>query len=397
MIDRHRLRPDQARSQFSSAQVDAREVDFSDRVNGKRKSYKASHRRRRLREDGTEELGDLSDEEDESLERKLARLHREAEELKEELNRRQTEKHQVKDTDTADDEAGMILESVESLSRMLDGMTTSADGSVMGAYAELEKDLKRIPPANVTTQTKRSSESTGEVQAMPPVNKAPNYENDHALAKAAEFDTRLRALEKALGIGSSTLLDLDRTATKAVLPTLDILDKQISTLSSLSPSSLDIVSTKVRQLTQEAEKLDEARRSAKAAEDALKSDPASPRGGSETPRHTIGFENPEHVAKVNALYGTLATIENIAPLLPSILERLQSLRAIHASAATASATLDKVEKRQEEMAAEIQQWREGLEKVEEAMKEGEGTMGSNMKVVEGWVKELESRVEKLKT
>jgi nuclear migration protein JNM1 len=77
------------------------------------------------------------------------------------------------------------------------------------------------------------------------------------------------------------------------------------------------------------------------------------------------------------------------------LDRLRSLRAIHADAATASESLDRTEKKQAEMAGDIKKWREGLEKVEEAMKQGESVMSGNMKVVEGWVKELEQKMEKL--
>jgi nuclear migration protein JNM1 len=71
------------------------------------------------------------------------------------------------------------------------------------------------------------------------------------------------------------------------------------------------------------------------------------------------------------------------------------LRAIHADAATASESLDRTEQKQAEMANDIKKWREGLEKVEQAMVNGETLMGKNMKVVEGWVKELEQKMEKL--
>ena len=105
--------------------------------------------------------------------------------------------------------------------------------------------------------------------------------------------------------------------------------------------------------------------------------------------------NASQVAKINALYGTLPTIEGLSPLLPSLLDRLRSLRAIHADAATASEGLERVERRQTEMADDIKRWKEGLEKVEKAMKQGETVMGGNMKVVEGWVKELEQKMGKL--
>lgn len=390
IIDRHRLRPDQARAQFSSAQLDARDVEFSDRVDSKRRSYIASSRRRRRLEDGTEELGDLSDEEDESLERKLARLHREAEELKEEVSRRQAEKHKVTDTVPDIDDTGATFDDVESLSRMLDGISTSAKGSRMGAYAELAKMLSKASEVPAGTPNNVSMDQQSAAKVMPPPS---SHQQSHALVKAADFDTRLTALEKVLGIGSSSMFNVDQGPTKAVIPTLDILDKQVSTLSSLSPSSLDKISQNVRQLTSETEKLDKARKSAKAAQGDLNSDASSPQAGNGRSKPTMTLENPEHVSKVNALYSTLATIENLSPMLPLILERLRTLRTIHANAATAYQTIEDIEKRQEEMASEIKLWNEGLEVVEEAMKESEATMGSNMKVVEGWVRDLESRVD----
>jgi len=351
-----------------------------------------SSRRRRRLADGTEELGDLSDEEDETLERKLARLHREAEEIKEEISRRQSEKDKATDTDPDNKDTGAILDDVESLSRMLDGISTSAKGSRMGAYAELAKMLSKASEVPANTPNNGSVDQQLATKAIPP---SSLHQQSHALAKAADFDGRLAALEKVLGIGSSSIFNLDQGPTKAIIPTLDILDKQVSTLSSLSPSSLDKVSQHVRQLTLEAEKLDEARKSAKATQGDLVTDPTSPQAANGRSKSTIILENPEHVSKVNALYSTLATIENLSPLLPLILERLRTLRTIHANAATAYQTMEDVEKRQEEMAAEIKLWKEGLEEVEETVKDGEATMGSNMRVVEGWVKDLETRMERL--
>ncbi|TKA54220.1 hypothetical protein B0A49_10375, partial [Cryomyces minteri] len=101
-----------------------------------------------------------------------------------------------------------------------------------------------------------------------------------------------------------------------------------------------------------------------------------------------------HIAKINALYGTLSTIESLSPLLPSVIDRLRALRALHASAATASETLDAVEKRQDDMATEIGRWSEGLQKVETTMKRGEEAMAGNLSTVEGWVRDLETRMKR---
>lgn len=379
-ISRSRLHPDEARSHFSPAQIDARDVDFSDRVNAKRKSYKASTRRQRTHENGTEEFGDFSDEEDgESLERKLARLRREIEEVKEEYGKKQSVKQGAIDGEDIVDGQG-----IAALSKMLDGISSSQTNGSASGVSKLAKDLGTGIKADGPPQTTQGS---GE-PATYTVTYAPLYQQSHALAKAADFDARLTVLEKVLGLNSTALPtpNSDGTA-KAILPALDTLQRQISVLSEATPSSLDSISRRVRTLTQEAERLEESRKSARAAEDALKAaggDVSEGEGGES-----------QQTSKINALYGTLSKIDTLAPLLPSLLDRLRSLRAIHADAATASESLKRVEQRQSDMADDIKKWREGLERVEEAMKQGRTAMGGNMKVVEGWVKELEAKMEKL--
>jgi nuclear migration protein JNM1 len=377
-ISRSHVRPDAARGVFSPAQIDAREVDFSDRISGKRKSYKASTRRQQRREDGTEEYGDFSDEEDgESLERKLARLKREIEEVKEEYGRRNAKKKDESDKKEVNED------DIASLSRTLDGLSAmKAKSATVGG--KLAKDLGTGIKANGPPQAvRRMGEPTTYT-----VTYAPVYQQSHALAKAADFDGRLAMLEKSLGLSSSALPTADGTSVpRAILPALEILQRQISLLNDSTPSSLDSISRRVRTLTQEAERLEESRKSAKAARDAFKAaggDIAAEEG-----------EDSEQISKINALYGTLSTIESLAPLLPSLLDRLRSLRAIHADAATASESLERAEKKQADMAGDIKKWKDGLEKVEEAMKNAETVMGGNMKVVEGWVKELEAKVDKL--
>ncbi|RYP74404.1 hypothetical protein DL771_003071 [Monosporascus sp. 5C6A] len=364
-ISRSRLRIDQARSRFLPSQVDARDVDFSDRLDGKRKSYKASSRRQRGLEDGTE-IGDLSDEEDgESLEKRIARLKREIEEAKEEYGKRKAE---AQDTDLV------------SLSRALDELSTKPEGGI--------PSTPRAERAAKDSKEETAEESTFQPNgATYTVTYAPSYEQSHALAKAADFDRRLVLLEQAIGITSSALPELESNGLpRAILPTLDTLQKQILTLSEASTSSLDSISRRVRTLTQEADQLEKSRKAAKAAQDALASQ------GGTVPAEA---DDTEQTAKINALYGTLPTIESMTPLLPPLLDRLRSLRAIHADAATASETLERIERSQSEMASDIKVWREGLEKVEAAMGEGETAMKTNMDVVDGWVKDLEAKITKL--
>jgi nuclear migration protein JNM1 len=353
------------------AAVDATDVDFSDRLASKRKSYKTSTRRHRILQDGTEEIGDLSDEDDAgNLARKIARLKREIEEAKEEYGKQQAASSESKDEDVAEGE-------FESLSKVLDDIS------------RLDQSLapRAIPAHPPATPGENGSVGDGVSYT---ITYAPSYEQTHALAKAADFDSRLVAMEKALGIGSTAMPEFDSNGLpRAVVPLLEQLHKQVSTLSEASVPSLDSISRRVRALTQEAENLEKARRNAKTAHDALTSAGAAPAPEGAAP------EDSEQTAKINALYGTLPTIDNLTPLLPPLLDRLRSLRTIHAEAATASETLARLEQKQAEMAGEIQQWREGLEKVEGAVRAGDATMAKNVDVMSTWVKDLEEKMSKL--
>ncbi|KAL2138702.1 hypothetical protein VTI28DRAFT_6356 [Corynascus sepedonium] len=374
-ISRSRLRIDQARSKFMPATVDATDVDFSDRLASKRKSYKTSTRRRRVLEDGTEEIGDLSDEDDAgSLSRKIARLKREIEEAKEEYEKQKAGSNQ------SNDEGEVTEGEFESLSKVLDEIS-SLDQSLA---------TRAIPaPPPVSGGEGAPNEHSGSVSYTTP-SFGSNHEQTHALTKVADFDSRLLVLERALGIGSAGMPEFDAgSVPRAILPLLENLHKQISTLSEASVPSLDSISRRVRALTQEAENLEKARRNAKTAQDALASAGAAPVTEGAAP------EDSEQTAKINALYGTLPTIESLSPLLPPLLDRLRSLRSLHADAATAAETLARLEKRQAEMAGEIKQWREGLEKVEDAVRAGDATMTKNVEVISGWVKDLEEKMSRL--
>jgi nuclear migration protein JNM1 len=353
------------------AQVDARDVDFSDRVNGKRKSYRASSRRHRILKDGTAEIGDLSDEEDgETVERKIARLKREIQEVKEEYGKKRAES-----TDAPSQHDTELV----TLSQALQELSTHPE-------EELSSRIRSARPTREPAGLQEGESLPSAENATYTVTYAPSYEQSHALAKAADFDWRLTLLEKAIGVSSTATPELEgNRLPRAIMPTLETLRNQILTLSEASTSSLDSISRRVRTLTQEAEQLEKSRKAAKAAQEELSSS-----GGA-----TVESDDAEQIAKVNALYGTLPTIENLAPLLPPLLDRLRSLRAIHADAATASDALERIENSQCEMASDIKQWREGLERIEKAMREGETAMSGNMEVVEGWVKELEAKMAQL--
>lgn len=357
-------------------------------MDSKRRSYRT--RRHRVLEDGTEELGDLSDEDNdtddaaESLERKIARLKREVEEAKEECSRRRAGGGDA-GSRTGSNEEGQEL---ESLGRVLEEISRP---SGVARPSRLSKPLLNADDSSAGPEA---------TEATYTVTYAPNYEQSHALAKAAEFDQRLLALERSLGIGTTMGLDMGANGLpRAVLPTVNTLNKQISVLAKASTANLDSISRRVRTLVTDIESLNKAKAMSKPAdqpniaryvEERIKED-SKGKDAVETAR----TEEDEQRAKINALYGTLATIENLTPLLQPLLDRLRSLRAIHADAATASETLDRIEKQQADTAIELKQWKDGLEKIAQAMDDGSSVMEGNMKVMETWVKDLEARIKQL--
>ncbi|CAK7267190.1 hypothetical protein SEPCBS119000_002414 [Sporothrix epigloea] len=363
-ISRTRVRVDQARSRFYGATVDARAADFSDRIDGKRKSYSTSTRRRRRQQAVLGDLSEDGDEQDESddgeydsdspgaLERTIARLKRKVEEAKEAYSR-QAGRSRAKPGD-ADDLA--------LLSQALDDMTQLAD------------EASHVPATAAAPAPAAAASTTS--------TPAPSSAGALALTQAADFDRRLVLLEKSIGLDDGSL-------PRAILPTLDSLQRQIGTLAGASTTSLDGISRRVRALAQEADQLAKSRAEAATAAAATAS-----ALGTAAPAKTGDAPTSEDT-KIQALYGTLPTIESLAPLLPPLLDRLRSLRAIHADAASASELLDALTRQQTETAAEVKHWRQGLETMEQALRDGEATMGKNAQVMQDWIKGLEARLEKL--
>ncbi|KAL2432172.1 hypothetical protein ABEF95_002020 [Exophiala dermatitidis] len=467
-LDRHHLDRDGARRRFEPSVVDARGVDFSDSIGGPHRSYRtcSSRRRRRILENGAEELGDLSDSEDETLSRKLARLKREAEEVRLELERREHEKDAEGDSGDRqkhrqqgaadDDEAVADLDDVEQLSKLLDTLSTKTRSN-MNATAETEflsrlesQSRLRHRPGQQQVDTSDQNASDEQQQQDNQANSSPS---PSALPAVAAFSDRLSALEAALGISSTSI---DSQQSTSVLPTLESLSNQINTLSSVlgqqDPQSgrptttmttpaplLDSVSSKLRTLIAEADRLTRTRKEAMQslielhekrmgqlvsasvhtntrprgglsnATAALNLASAGGAAGSDaaadlTPASGPGDESlqiqsrlflDEQSAKITALYQLLPSIQNLQPLLPVVLERLRTLSVIHAGAADAKNNLDAVEKRQAEMRDEIRQWRDAVEGVEKGMADLEDAMKGNVQLVGDMVSSLERRVESL--
>lgn len=360
-----------------------RNLGLADRIDGKRRQYRDVSRRAR-QEPGelTEDLS-ISDEDEESLERKIARLRQEVSEIKGEFERRRAANEENGETDSDGEDT------VEALCQVLDstnGLTTIGAGNRM--MTKLGKGMKPYDSVKAKSPTESSKPSQGE----PTLSFA---RQSLALPKVAEFDARLALIEIVMGIDTIPLPTQERQPTRAVFPFLEQLDRQITTLLTSTDSSLESVCRRVRQLTQDAQSLGEARAAAKAAQEGSNG-PQLPLALDGESKIDSFIEDPEQVSKINALYGTLPTIDSLAPLLPVVLDRLRSLQTIHVDAAGAGQNLEHLETRQEAMAQELKTWREGLETVERKVKEGEKTIAENTTVVETWVRELEERMNKFR-
>lgn len=369
-------------------------------------------------------MGDISDSEDEGLERKLARLRREVEDLKDEMAA--CDAGAGDPSQASGEEKGKLGDGVVELSRALDHMHVSRSGSgPVSAATTLSQKLVADTSIDSSSAGGQKPSATEAENSVPPASAG-------LLNHAAAFDARLALIEAAMGISSSSNPFVpDGSSEPALQPVLPALDHLTSRLSALintlvgpSPASavatagpaslsttittphLEALAARVRKLTADTDALASARKraidNAKAAQTARIAsaavdrpsdlDVADPSGTETDPAST---QRDEQASKIQALYATLPTIQSLHPLLPSVLERLRSLRAIHAGTAQAAESLDELERRQADMKKEIEQWREGLKVVEGKMGQGEAAMKSNIELVEPWVRDLEKRLDSL--
>ena len=368
--------------------------ELSGRIKTKRRSHRESGKRSRLI--GADSTGNehISDEDDESLEQKLARLRREVAEVKADFDRTAAQEQDGTKAITRVDN-----NELESLSEVLNSAVLRNSRSEDTTASRLIQLLGSATSRGPDT-TGAAEGHNGQPGSTYKFSYAPEYHQQHAIARIADFDTRLTLLESVLGVDTIAVTTQARRQDRGIIPTLAKLDRQVSSVSASTESNLDSAIQRLRQLTLDALKLADARKSAKVAlEELINSrnirQPSALHTHSSA--HDLTFmDEPEQISKINALYGTLPTIESLSPLLPPLLDRLRSMRLVHADAANAHNSLAQIESRQEAMAEDIRSWRAGLEKVEAVIEQEQKTMSGNMNAVEGWVKELEDRMDKYK-
>jgi nuclear migration protein JNM1 len=361
-VSRRRLYPGRARSRFDaeSRRLDTTGTDLSDRVDGLRQGYKV--RKSKRRED--------EDEEPETLEAKIARLKREIEECKVEAEQEQQVEGEVEveGEETTSD-------AIEALSRIMSGLdvlpSTATKKRGHARMGSAYHDAPTIPPS--------STEEQQQQQQHAPASAATEQTT---LTNITSFDTRLSALETALGLPSLPPTTELSALTSPLLPTIALLDHQIATLTTAtSLQALEAASTKIHALKTSAESLTQ---------------PQSPTSSAEEEEEKENPLSSEDMETLKSLYTLLPTLQSFSPLVPALTNRLRSLRTLHAAASTAHKDLDGIEARQGEMEKELKMWREGLERVEEAVREAEEQNGKNGRFVKGWVEDLEGRVKGLK-
>ncbi|KAF2442469.1 hypothetical protein P171DRAFT_417667 [Karstenula rhodostoma CBS 690.94] len=356
------LQTDQARSRFQPSRVDANGVDFSDNISARR-SYRTSTRARRR----GDILGDDSDEEQESFERKLMRLKQELQELEGEHQER------VNSGDKSKVEERDPKEIIEFISDKVDHIYAMRRGGVRGAEPQLDRTIDKF---NNYAPFESSSRITKAIANQPPLpgSQVQRGQLEFVLDQAKQFDERLSKLETSLGLDGNTMPDLGDKAPFPVFTTLDRIEQMVGLVGDASQGNLEAASAQIKNMIADAELLKELRVEAS-------------RDG-ESP-------NPEQEAKINALYGTLPSIDKLSPVLPMMLERLRTLRLVHTSAWAADDVLTELENRQSQQEAEIKKWEQSIQEVEADVKKCEAAMQSNMHTVGDWVKKIEERVAKL--
>ncbi|KAK3208304.1 hypothetical protein GRF29_77g292779 [Pseudopithomyces chartarum] len=313
-IRNQRLQTDQARSRFQPSRVDAHGVDFSDNISAQRRSYRTSTRARRR----GDTLGDDSDEEAESFERKLMRLREELRELE-----------------------GETIDKFNAY-------------KPFGPSKSIARAIEKQPPL--------------------PGSQVQRGQLEYVLEQAKEFDERLAKLEASLGLNGNTMPDIGENAPFPVFTTLERIEQTVGLVADASQGSLEAAGAQIKKMIADAEQLRDYR--SEASQDG------------ESP-------NPEQEAKINALYGTLPSIDKLSPILPMMLERLRTLRLVHTSAWAADDVLTELEKRQGQQEEEIKKWEQSLQEVEEDVKKCEAALQTNMHTVGDWVRKIEERVAKL--
>lgn len=378
VISRRRLRADEARERFGPARVDARGVDFSDRLASERKSYRTSRRNRRTNGEVLDGSDDGS--EDESLPMRINRLQREFEEVQAELREGEGQSLNGDDTEV----------NISRLLGALDGLQKQSFDHNVSAKDRMERQVQKY--SSLPTDAGEQGSKARGLEAVTADSGLASGSNE-AMMRVSEVDSRLTMIEEALGLTGTNMPETAIDNYKPVLPAIAILEEQIKTLS-VSDKQVENINRRLRLLKEETDRLKLIQKTMIAmGEDAgtLSVDAITAGRPSSEATGKQRLASPDQLAKIDSLHGALGTVEALAPTLPLVLERLRSLHTVHTNAGWANDRLKAIEARQQEQDAELSQWRQSLDRLEQSVGGSEQVTIGNMKVVEGWVKDLERR------
>lgn len=372
-VHHQRLQTRQARNRFQPSRVDAQGVDFSDNIAAQRRSYRTTTRARRRR---GEILGDNSDEEKEAFAEKLLRVKRELAELENEVEQRVAagEKSKVEEPD--------VKQQIEYMASKVDTIYAMRRGGARGAEAQLDRTVKKFKDYKPFEPSPKLSKAITNRPPLPGT-QIQKSQLEFVLNQGADFDKRITQLEDSLGLNGNTMPELSDSASFPVFSSLQRLEQTLGLISDASTNNLDAAIQQIKKLTEDAEELKETRLEAARA------------GSGSTTGDSKAVSYPDQEAKINALYGTLPSIDKLAPILPLVLERLRTLRLVHTSAWQADEVLSELQNRQARQEEEIQQWERQLVIVEKDMEKCTAAMHNNIKVVGEDVKRIDTRIEKL--
>jgi nuclear migration protein JNM1 len=372
-LNHQRFQTDQARNRFQPSRVDAQGVDFSDNIAAQRRSYRTTTQARRRR---GEILGDDSDDEKETFGAKLMRVKKELLELESEYERglETGDKSKIEEKDPK--------QHLEYIANKVDTMYAMRRGGARGSEAQLDRTIQKFKDYKPFEPSPKLTKALANQPPLPGTQIQRN-QLEYVLNQAAEFDKRITQLENNLGLNGNTMPELSDRPSLPVFATLQTLEQTLGLLGDASTNNLEGAMQQIKKLTADAEQLKATRSDAARA------------GSVSADSNAIAY--PDQKAKINALYGTLPSIDKLSPILPLVLERLRTLRLVHTSAWQADEVLSELQSRQAKQEEEIQKWERQLVIVEKDMEKCTEAMHNNIKVVGDDVKRIDARVDKLLT